>query len=421
MASLARQVAGFISLYCSCSISSAGGIGGGGLNVPIFLVIFRYSYNEAVILSLCTVLGNYVSQVALNWNKRHPADQRRPLIYWDAVLILLPAQLGGGSIGVIIAKTFPEGLLILVSMVVLAFAGFKSFKKGCKFWRQETLLQLGQSGLHRPLAAQEVPNLAVAVQQPDSEAMQGEGEAEGEEDETDKADKADDDDANQESGGAPTLNLPWVTLRALAIIWIVYACLYTILAIALKLCSAGYWALLATSYVLLLAAVLWGLGHVAAKQQSHEMCVLEGDIVLTKSCSPGPPVAAFLIGVMCTTLGIGGGELMGPLLLSLKVLPQVVSATTSTMSFINTSSNLVHYALLGEIGIASFFTFFAIGSVGGISGRFFYLHVSQHYGRPSITVFMLISVLVLSFWLLVYHLATEPEQYSSLSSQYCPK
>lgn len=405
--SLARQIAGFIALYCSCSISSAGGIGGGGLNVPIFLVIFRYSYNEAVILSLCTVLGNYVSQVFLNWSKRHPADQRRPLIYWDAVLILLPAQLGGGSIGVIIAKTFPEGLLILVSMVVLSFAGLKSFQKGRKFWLQETLQQQGQSSLFSPLAAQEVP------QHPDSEAAVA---VEEEEEETNKAD----DDQHQVAVGGPPLDLPWLTLRALAIIWLVYACLYTILAIALKLCSPGYWALLSTSYLLLLAAVLWGLGHVAAKQQSHEVCVLEGDLVLGKSCAPGAPVAAFLIGIMCTTLGIGGGELMGPLLLSLKVLPQVVSATTSTMSFINTSSNLVHYALLGEIGVASFFTFFAIGSVGGISGRLFYLHVSQHYGRPSITVFMLISVLIMSFWLLVYHLATEPVQYSSLS-QYCPK
>ena len=90
--SLARTLAGYLSLYLSCSISSAGGIGGGGLNVPIFLVIFQTTFTEATIFSLCTVLGNYISQVVINWNKRHPGDSRRPLIYWDAALILLPAQ-----------------------------------------------------------------------------------------------------------------------------------------------------------------------------------------------------------------------------------------------------------------------------------------------------------------------------------------
>ena len=51
------EIPGFVLLYFSCSIAAAGGIGGGGLNVPILLIIMKYSYHDAVILSLCTVLG----------------------------------------------------------------------------------------------------------------------------------------------------------------------------------------------------------------------------------------------------------------------------------------------------------------------------------------------------------------------------
>lgn len=49
-----------------------------------------------------------------------------------------------------------------------------------------------------------------------------------------------------------------------------------------------------------------------------------GDIMF-KDISVIPPIVAFIIGVLCSLLGIGGGELMGPLLLILKVIPQVLA------------------------------------------------------------------------------------------------
>ena len=64
---------------------------------------------------------------------------------------------------------------------------------------------------------------------------------------------------------------------------------------------------------------------------------------------------ALLIGVLSSLLGIGGGELMGPLMLHLKVLATVSPATTSMMSFLNTSSSIVHYMTLGKAHSPLFF------------------------------------------------------------------
>ena len=449
-----NAVVGGILLYCSCSISSAGGIGGGGLNVPIFLVVFKYSYQQAVILSLCTVLGNYISQVYINWNKRHPYDPRRPLIYWDAVLMLLPAQLGGSNIGVIIAKVFPEGILIIIAMLVLMFAGFKSFRKGRKYWLEET----SQRDNLR------VGLLVTVPEEPEDLQDDNDDDDEGEEDnrgdyhligqdhviinpthittttsthhthtERVEANKVEDGDSQSNTNGIISrldkddthprvLKLPWISLGALTALWILYGCLYSVLSIAVRLCSPVYWSILAVSYVPLTGMLVWAMLHVSHKQAIHLDSILKGDLnmlhVTTRWSTVLPPLAAFIIGMLCTTLGIGGGELMGPLLLSLRGLPQVVSSTTSTMSFINTSSNLVHYAILGQIDVASFFTFFSIGALGGVSGRYFYQYVSKKYGRPSVTIFMLLSVLFASFWLLVYHLITEAVAYQELSP-YC--
>ena len=85
---------GALAIYSACLLAAAGGIGGGSINLPIYLVLYGFSYDRAVVLSLVTVMGNYMSQVGINLQKRHFSKPSRPLIYWDCVLILMPAQLG---------------------------------------------------------------------------------------------------------------------------------------------------------------------------------------------------------------------------------------------------------------------------------------------------------------------------------------
>ena len=111
----------------------------------VFFRVFSY-YDETLILtycsntvvfSLCTVLGNYISQSYINWNARHPKDPKRPLIYWDAVLVLLPAQLGGANLGNIVKQALPDTVLIILAMVVLIYAGIKTLRKGLKLWKLE--------------------------------------------------------------------------------------------------------------------------------------------------------------------------------------------------------------------------------------------------------------------------------------------
>jgi len=100
-------------LFVCSTLAAAGGIGGGALNVPILLAVFGYSYKEAVVLSLCAVAGNTLSQVIVNSHKSHPLDKTRPIIYFDAALLLIPAQLGGNNIGVLLAAVLPTTILMV--------------------------------------------------------------------------------------------------------------------------------------------------------------------------------------------------------------------------------------------------------------------------------------------------------------------
>jgi len=354
-----EAVGGLILLFFSCAIASAGGIGGGGLNVPILLVVFGFNYDVAVVLSQCTVLGNYIIQSTINFRKHHPIEKSRPLIYWDIVLTLLPAQIGGSNIGVILESVLPVTVLLVLSILVVTFAAIKTGKKGLYLWHKESQALL--------LSKEE------------------------------QYDKED---------GITTIQYPVMIFIVLAISWAIYAVLLVTGQTAVTICSPGFIVCLVLIYPLMIALVYWGINYVTWKQLEDPSSILEGDLAF-KDMSFIPPAIAFIIGIMCSLLGIGGGELMGPLLLSYKVMPQVSTATTSMMSLITTCSNILHYAILGKINYSWGAAVFATGMLGGGTGRTVALYVANKYGRYSVLVFALLSVLIISLCLLIYDVSSE--------------
>lgn len=69
---------------------------------------------------------------------------RRPLIYWDVVLVLLPAQLAGSNIGVLLSQILPETILIILALLVTIYALVKTYKKGISYYNKESETLLNQ-------------------------------------------------------------------------------------------------------------------------------------------------------------------------------------------------------------------------------------------------------------------------------------
>jgi uncharacterized phage infection (PIP) family protein YhgE len=60
----ANEVVGSILIYLTATIASAAGVGGGILNVGIFLMIWDFAFLTCTILSLFTLFGNFIAQVS---------------------------------------------------------------------------------------------------------------------------------------------------------------------------------------------------------------------------------------------------------------------------------------------------------------------------------------------------------------------
>ncbi|RYH15795.1 hypothetical protein EON65_31110 [archaeon] len=137
MVSVAIYIVGCIAIFVACTFAAAGGVGGGPFIVPLLMLIFEYSFETSVAISLAVGLGNSVAQFLLNSRVGSPYDPLKPLIWWELVLILLPAQLGGSNIGTLLGYMLPKQILYIIALLILIFAFRVSIVKGMDRRRME--------------------------------------------------------------------------------------------------------------------------------------------------------------------------------------------------------------------------------------------------------------------------------------------
>ena len=77
--------------------------------------------------------------------------------------------------------------------------------------------------------------------------------------------------------------------------------------------------------------------------------VLPGDVRWTPRSAVSLACAAAAVGLVAGLLGLGGGELMAPLLLAVGLLPQVASATSACMVLFTAASDVAHYLVEGVL------------------------------------------------------------------------
>lgn len=391
-----------VIIFIAGTLSAAGGIGGGGVIVPILLVVGKFSFQKASVLSLCCVLGNHVAQSSINWSRHHPLIKQRPLIYWDAILVLLPPILGGSNIGVIISKISPDTVLEIIAMIVLLYAIFKTTKKARAYYLHEIdptgtmkyqkFIMTGNADtrITEPTTISTnsvlyyphfLPQMAGVTHQSLDDKIEShfdhskrsnrfqynmDSASDSEQDEvsimsgflSDSGSRPDTyttDDAilphlSTNSSSPFPMIFPWVSVRGITAVWLYYVGMF----VAIQLlthgsCSSLYFGLLASIYPILLIIVYFSVHYVAKKQQIEgQFSLSQGDLDF-RHIPYLMPCITFVVGILCSLLGIGGGELMGPLLLTYHVLPQVSTATTSMLSLLTTANNIVHYGIMGKM------------------------------------------------------------------------
>jgi uncharacterized membrane protein YfcA len=130
---------GFACATLGLMVAAGGGIGGGGILVPIYILIMGFSAKQAIPLSNVTVLGGAIANTLLNARKRHPTADR-PLMDWDLILVMEPLIVGGALIGAILNKLLPELLLIVMLVSILLFVSWTTLTKAVSMYKKENVI-----------------------------------------------------------------------------------------------------------------------------------------------------------------------------------------------------------------------------------------------------------------------------------------
>ncbi len=128
-----------ILAFIFCAMAGGGGVGGGSLLVPIFVVINRFLPSEAIPLSKATIFAGSIGNLLLNIFKSHPYDERRVLIDYETATVLEPIAMYGTVIGVVLTRTFPDWFIFIALVTVLFFMSWKTIVRAISLYRIETI------------------------------------------------------------------------------------------------------------------------------------------------------------------------------------------------------------------------------------------------------------------------------------------
>uniref|UniRef100_M4DAK6 Sulfite exporter TauE/SafE family protein n=1 Tax=Brassica campestris TaxID=3711 RepID=M4DAK6_BRACM len=304
--------------FMAALISSAGGIGGGGLFIPIMTIVAGFDLKTASSFSAFMVTGGSIANVISN------LFGGKALLDYDLALLLEPCMLLGVSIGVICNRVLPEWLITVLFAVFLAWSSLKTCRNGVKYWKIESDTARGK-GHERPEKGQgEIEEDAKSLKAPLLEAKE-------------KRNKT-----------------PWTKLGVLIVVWASFFVIYLLRGnkdgkgiITIKPCGVEYWILLSLQIPLALVFTKLALSRTESLQERSSN-------------------------------------------------NQITAATTSFMVFFSATMSAVQYLLLGMQNTEAAYLFSLICFFASLLGLVLVQKAVAQFGRASIIVFSVGTVMSLS-------------------------
>ncbi|XP_010472595.1 PREDICTED: uncharacterized protein LOC104752213 isoform X2 [Camelina sativa] len=361
-------VLGTLVGFFGAAFGSVGGVGGGGIFVPMLSLIIGFDPKSATAISKCMIMGASVSTVYYNLKLRHPTLDM-PIIDYDLALLIQPMLMLGISIGVAFNVLFPDWLVTVLLIILFLGTSTKAFLKGSETWNKETIekkeaaKRLESNGTE----VEYIPLPAAPTTNP----------------------------GNKKKEEVSILeNVYWKELGLLVFVWVVFLALQ-ISKQNLATCSVAYWVINLLQIPVAVGvsgyeavALYQGRRIIASKGQGDSNFTV-GQLVLY--CTFG-----ILAGIVGGLLGLGGGFIMGPLFLELGVPPQVSSATATFAMTFSSSMSVVEYYLLKRFPVPYALYLVGVATIAAIVGQHVVRRLISALGRASLIIFILASMIFIS-------------------------
>lgn len=405
-----NDIIGTILCVVGLMIAASGGIGGGGILVPLLILVFEFTPKMAIPLSNFTILGSSLTNLSLNLSKRHP-DVDRPLVDWDLIMVMEPLTAAGAVCGTYLAKTLPDWLLTLSLVVVLFLTSHRTLKKGISQWQQETkdAYEENRSALSKAAEAQDddteegtsllgdseeskgVDLSPLEVETPVSGAMQQLA--------ADKKELAEIIDAERRT--------PMDKVQILVVMFAVLIALNLVKGggksfpspVGIECGGTVYWLVTMAIFVWVFGIALYMRSELIKKWRCKKRLRYKyapGDVEWNERNTIIYPLLCIFAGFCAGMFGIGGGVVKGPLMLEMGVHPMVAAATVAVMIFMTAIAATTSFIAFGTLTFDYAYYLFAFGLVSTAIGQFGVAYLVKKYKRMSLISLSIGAVVAIS-------------------------
>ncbi|KAH7565225.1 hypothetical protein JRO89_XS09G0168100 [Xanthoceras sorbifolium] len=361
-----KLVVGTIIGFFGAAFGSVGGVGGGGIFVPMLTLIIGFDAKSSTAMSKCMITGAAAATVYYNLKLRHPTLDM-PIIDYDLALLFQPMLVLGISIGVAFNVILADWMITILLIILFIGTSTKAFFKGVETWKRETIIKKEAARLMESDDGAE--DMAYGP-------LPG-GSANGHQTNTKKSRKE----------VSILENVCWKELGILFAVWIAILALQ-IAKTFTSTCSVVYWvtnllqipvAVGVTSYEAV--SLYKGRRRIASKGEAGTNWKVH-QLILYSACGA-------LAGIIGGLLGLGGGFILGPLFLELGIPPQVSSATATFAMTFSASMSVVEYYLLKRFPVPYALYFVTVATIAAVVGQSVVRKIINILGRASLIIFIL--------------------------------
>ncbi|CAD7927647.1 unnamed protein product [Amoebophrya sp. A120] len=128
---------GTFLFFLGSGLALSAGVGGGGIYVPLLILLLRFRAHKATAVSQSMLAGGAISVLLYNLKQRHPTDKSRSMVDFDLTAILGFPLMAGVQMGAVVHKISPDWLILFLLIAVLTDSGRRTLRKGLSLWRDE--------------------------------------------------------------------------------------------------------------------------------------------------------------------------------------------------------------------------------------------------------------------------------------------